>query len=267
MQSTPIDNLSGFRRRLIVTPGSDRVVSELEDDFHCMGVTVCHDGTFATSVKPVMARAPWSTCPGAMAVLEQTFIGLALDKFASRGNKRANCTHLHDLALLAAAHALDREPLVYDILVSDVVEGSRRAELRRNGIAVLSWTVKEGWFVEPVELVGIELNNMRNWIDSQGREQQEAARLLRWGTMIADGRSLAADWTPAGSGLALNGSCYSFQAIRIDEAHRVGAKRDFSGATAQLLEQRPVARGSVPDNSTHSARGNTSRASAGRRTS
>jgi hypothetical protein len=265
MPSTPIDNLAGFRRRLIVTPGPDRVVSELEDDYHCMGVTVYHDGAFATSVKPVMTRAPWSTCPGAIAVLEQTFAGIALDKFASRGEKRANCTHLHDLAVLAAAHAFDREPLVYDILVSDPIDGSRKSELRRNGTAVLSWTLAENTFVEPAQLAGIELSNMRNWIDSLGREQQEAARLLRWGTMLAHGRSLAAAWTPAGR--AVTGSCYSFQAIRIHEAKRFGARQDFSSGKAQLLEQRPMARGSVPDSSTHTARGDTSRASAGRRTS
>jgi hypothetical protein len=265
--STPIDDLAGFRRRLTVTPGADRVVSELEDDYHCMGVTIYHDGTFATSVEPVMARAPWSTCPGAIALLKQTFAGIALDKFAARGEKRANCTHLHDLAVQAAAHAFDREPLMYDILVSDPVEGSRSSELRCNGTAVLRWTLTQGRFVEPAELAGIELGNMRNWIESLGPEQQEAARLLRWGTMISDGRSLAVDWTPADGGMTMAGSCYSFQSFRVNEAKRFGEKRDFSTGAARLLEQPPVARGSVPPNSTHTMRGDTLRASAGRRPS
>jgi hypothetical protein len=250
--NSPIDTLPGFRRRLIITPSSDRVVSELEDDYHCMGVTVYHDGGIATAVEPVMARAPWTTCPGAIAVLQQTFIGVALDKFAARGEKRANCTHLHDLAVLAAAHAFDREPLVYDIFASDPVDGRRRSELRRNGTAVLSWTMVEGRFVEPAQLAGVALNNMRSWIDSLERERQEAARLLRWGTMISHGRSLSVDWESGARYTATAGSCYTFQAQRMNEARHIGAIRDFSDGAAQPLEHRPVAL--QPQNSTYALR-------------
>lgn len=241
MPAAPIDTLPGFRRRLIVTPAADSVVSELEDDYHCMGITVYHDGKLATAIVPVMARAPWTTCPGAVAVLKQTFTGVALDQFASRGEKRANCTHLHDLAVLAAAHAFDREPLVYDIVASDPVDGRRRSELRRNGTAVLSWTIVEGRFVEPAQLLGVRLDNMRNWIDSLDRERQEAARLLRWGTMISHGRSLPVDWAPGAGYMATSGSCYTFQPQRMNQAEHIGAIRDFSDAAATLLEHRPVA--------------------------
>ncbi|MFP5306390.1 MAG: DUF2889 domain-containing protein, partial [Gammaproteobacteria bacterium] len=99
------------------------VRSEVEDDYHCMRVTVRHDGMAATAVEGEVLRAPWTTCPGAAEQLRQTFSGVALRDFAARGEKQANCTHLHDLATLAAAHALDSAPLVYDILVSDPVDG------------------------------------------------------------------------------------------------------------------------------------------------
>src|SRR5215470_7763502 len=100
-----IDTLPGFRRRFIVTPGSGRVSSEVEDDYHCMGVTIHHDGRTAIKVEGVIQRAPWTTCPGAVAIVEQTFTGVPLEGFVARGEKRANCTHLHDLAVLAAGHA------------------------------------------------------------------------------------------------------------------------------------------------------------------
>ena len=261
----PLDNQPGFRRRLIVTPASYRVVSELEDDYHCMGVTLHHDGRSATAVEAVIARAPWTTCPGAIAVLQQTFAGVPLDKFAARGEKRANCTHLHDLAVLAAVHAFDHKPLVYDILVSDPVDGRRRAELRRGGSAVLSWELFEDRFVEPAELAGIALDNMRNWIESLEGERQEAARLLRWGTMMSHGRSLPADWEIGAGRMATAGSCYTFQPHRMNEAGRVGAIRDFSNGAAQPLEHRPVT--PQPQDSTHSVRDASSRTFAGRRTS
>src|SRR5690349_7684522 len=116
MQQPALDELPGYRRRFRITPSPNRVVSELEDDYHRMSVTIFHDGKQAISIEPVMHRAPWTTCPGAPAVLKQTFTGVALNEFAARGEKRSNCTHLHDLAVLAAAHALATAPLVYDIL-------------------------------------------------------------------------------------------------------------------------------------------------------
>jgi hypothetical protein len=239
MRPAPIDTLPGFRRRFIVTPASNRVSSEVEDDYHCMGVTIHHDGRVATKVESVMQRAPWTTCPGAVARLEQTFMGVPLDGFAARGEKRTNCTHLHDLAVLAAAHALDSDPLVYDILVSDPVEGRRRAELRRNGTSVLGWVQSDGRMVEPEELAGVAFDQMRPWIDSLDPAGQEAARLLRWGTILAHGRTIAWERQSDSSRLPV-GNCYTFQPERIAAARRVGAIRDFSQGPRPLEEHRPA---------------------------
>ncbi|WP_324319522.1 DUF2889 domain-containing protein [Povalibacter sp.] len=79
--------------------------ADVEDDFHCMSVTVRHSNGVATQIEAVMQRAPWTTCPGAVRQLQATFSGVALAAFAERGEKRENCTHLHDLATLAATHA------------------------------------------------------------------------------------------------------------------------------------------------------------------
>ena len=237
MHPAPIDTLPGFRRRFIVTPTSDRVSSEVEDDYHCMGVTIHHNGRVATKVESVMQRAPWTTCPGAVARLEQTFTGVPLDGFAARGEKRANCTHLHDLAVLAAAHASDSDPLVYDILVSDPVEGRRRMELRRNGTRVLGWVEADGQIVEPAELAGVAFT--KGWIDSLDPAGQEAARLLRWGAILAHGRTIAWERQSDSSRLPI-GNCYTFQPERITAAKRVGMIRDFSQGPRPLEEHRPA---------------------------
>ena len=205
-----------------------------------MGVVVHHDGGVGQSIQSVMARAPWTPCTGAVAVLEQTFTGVALDAFATRGEKRANCTHLHDLAVLAAAHAFDREPLVYDIVVSDPIKESRRAQLHRNGTLRLSWTIVGGCIVEPALLRGTALDKLRPWIDSLDREGQEEARLLRWGTMVANGRTMSLERQP-GDDWMLAGNCYTFQPRKMGQIRRVGAIRDFSDGTAQPLERRPLA--------------------------
>ena len=50
MAAPAIDSLPGYRRRFIVLPGVDHVRVALEDDIHCMSVTIRHDGTTATAI-------------------------------------------------------------------------------------------------------------------------------------------------------------------------------------------------------------------------
>lgn len=237
MDAPSLDSLPGFRRRFIVTPSQDRVCGAVKDDFHCMSVTIHHSEGIATAIEPVVERAPWTTCPGAAAQLVRTFTGVALGTFAVRGEKTANCTHLHDLALLAAAHAYDAAPLTYDILVCDPEDGRRRAELRRDGKTVLSWVHTDGVIVEPEKLAGVTFDKLRPWIESLDSAGQEAARLLRWGTMVANGRTIPMEFQSDASRLA-RGSCYTFQPDIAKAARRVGEIRDFSRTAAQPLERR-----------------------------
>ena len=128
---------SGFRRRWRIEPNEDRITAALEDDIHCMAVTLHHDGDTIRSVEAVMDRWPWHTCPGAEAVVRDTFIGVKLAEAARRGEKQANCTHLYDLALLAAGHAGDGAPTHYGASVADPVDGLVESLLLRDGQEVL----------------------------------------------------------------------------------------------------------------------------------
>ena len=233
-EAIPLDQLPGFRRRFRITPRAGSVCSELEDDYHRMSVTLTHDGRTVTDVEPVMERVPWTICPGARVQLQRTFTGVALADVAVRGEKRENCTHLHDLAVLAAAHAMDDEPLVYDILVSDPIDGRRRVEMRRDGATVLAWSDEKNRIVEPAELAGVTLDKLRPWIESLPPGRRESARLLQWGAIIANGRSRSLDQQSDASALGV-GRCYTFQAHRVAAAERISDIRDFSQGTTQLL--------------------------------
>jgi len=234
------DRLPGFRRRFRITPGRNQVQAEVEDDFHCMSVIVYHDGATATAIEADMRRAPWTTCPGAVEECRRTFAGVALREFPSRGGKADNCTHLYDLALLAAAHAFDAGPLVYDLLVSDPVDGRRRAELRRDGSTILAWIEAGMRLAEPAELAGLRLDQLRPWLESVTPELQEAARLLRWATMLAHGRTIPLAQQSDATRMPPN--CYTFQPQRATAATRVGEIRDFStGARQPLDEYQPAA--------------------------
>lgn len=221
----PREEQRGFRRRLRITPERGRVCCELEDDFHCMSVVVHHENGRASRVEPAMRRAPWSTCPGAEAQLVETFTGALLAEFAALGDKQVNCTHLYDLALLAAAHASDGSPTVYDIWVSDPCENRRRAELRCDGTTILSW-VESGFSIEePEELAGENLWDLRAWLASQEPAMREAARLLRWGNMLANGRTIPLSDQSDATKMPPN--CYTFQPERAQVAQRVGDIKNF----------------------------------------
>ena len=236
MPLTALDRLPGFRRRFRITPAAMSVHAAVEDDYHCMAVTIHHDGKTAAAIEPIMERAPWTICPGAVATLQATFTGVALPDFAARGEKRENCTHLHDLAILAAAHAADRLPLIYDILVSDPVNERRRMELRRNGTTVLDWVDAQYVIVEPAELAGVRLDKLRPWIESLDAPGREAARLLQWGAILAHGRSRPLEDQSDARTIGVD-RCYTFQSRRVASAQRSGAIRDFSAGTSQPLER------------------------------
>lgn len=234
MSAAAVESLLGYRRRFIITPGEGWVQSALEDDFHCMAVLIRHDGEVATAIEPLMERAPWTTCPGAVEQLKQSFVGVRLDAFAERGEKQQNCTHLHDLAVLGAAHATDRAPLVYDILVSDPIDGALRAELRRDGTPVMSWTLEGMEIVDPAELAGQRLDALSPWIKTLDPVRQEEAKILRWATMVAHGRTLPMEEQSDATRMPPN--CFTFQPHRAAVAVRVGKIRDFSTGEAQPLD-------------------------------
>ena len=236
MSLTALDQLPGFRRRFRITPEARSVRGAVEDDYHRMAVTIHHDGKTATAIEASMERAPWTICPGAIGTLQATFTGVALAAFAARGEKRENCTHLHDLAVLAAAHAKDPSPLVYDILVSDPIDGRRRVELRRDGTAVLNWVDSRYVIVEPKELAGVRLDKMRPWIESLDAPGQEAARLLQWGAILAHGRNRPLEDQSDARSIGAD-RCYTFQSRRVASAKRIGVIRDFSTGTIQPLER------------------------------
>lgn len=234
MSLAVLNQLPGFRRRLRITPESGRVCCEVEDDYHCMRVNLEHDGVTARRVDADMRRAPWTTCPGAEAELQATFTGVPLAAFASRGSKKSNCTHLYDLAELAAAHAADGGVTIYDIRVADPVNGERRAEICRDGEEVLSWTERKFELIAPAELAGKSLFDLRDWLAAQTDELCEAAKLLRWGTILANGRQIPLAEQSDAKKMPPN--CYTFQPERAAVAERVGEIRDFSEGPGQPLE-------------------------------
>lgn len=234
MERISLDTLPGFRRRFLVTPLADKVIAAVEDDYHSMAVSLHHDGERVTQAESIMERVPWTTCPGAPAVLKATFEGVALADVAARGDKRSNCTHLHDLAVLAAAHAQDGAPIRYEILACDPIEGLSIAEIRRDGEPVLRIEHRAHLMTAPAEIAGASLMKLRDWIDGLEEFRREAARLLQWGAILANGRLIPMERQSNASRVPSN--CYTFQPEQKVHAVRVGRIFDFSGAAIAPLD-------------------------------
>lgn len=220
-------DLPGYRRRIRIEAREGVALAMLEDDIHGLAVTLRHDGRTVTSVEPLVDRMPWTTCPGAAAKLIETFTGVPLAEVTSRREKKANCTHLHDLAVFAAAHAGERGGLVYDVFVSDPIDGERVLELRRDGAPVLEWVERDGRLVAPAAIAGQVLFTLRDWINALGSEaEREAARVLQWASMVAHGRTMPLE--EQSDAAALPPNCYTFQPERAVHAVRNGERREFS---------------------------------------
>ncbi len=228
-----LDEKPGFRRRIVITPHPGEVTAALEDDIHCMAMTLIHDGEAVTGVSAQMDRWPWSTCPGAREVAEQSFIGAPLTRSGRIGDKRQNCTHLYDLAEWALVHALDAGPTQYDVQVDDPVAGRAQTRIMRNGDLVMEWTLEGNDIVAPEGLAGLTLFTLRDWIASLDGPMREAARILQWASLVAHGRQM--EWVMGAKPTHMSGQCYSFQPDRAAIAKRIGERRDFSsGGRAPL---------------------------------
>jgi len=228
--------VGGYRRTIVIRPGEGRSIAALEDDYHAMAVTLRHDGTTICGLDAEMARVPWTPCPGASAVIERTFVGVGLDGAVKRGDKRANCTHLYDLVLLAAAHAHDGRDTAYTIAVSDPRDGEVHAQIRKDGAPLLTFVHTRDLLSWPVAVAGRTLFELRDWIAAlPDPALQEAARLLQWATIIAHGRLLTMEQHADISGTPT--SCYTFQPERRGAAVRhIETIRDFGAGGPSPLD-------------------------------
>ena len=180
-----------------------------------------------------MERAPWDSCPGARAVVIDSFSGLPLTRALAPQAKRANCTHLYDLAALAGAHALDTAALTYDLAVSDPVAGEVASQLARNGEVLFDWRLRDRVLMAPEPLSGVPLAGLRDWIAGLAPDMAEAARALQWASMIAIGRSMTRERRGQTDNKPPN--CYSFQPERLIHATLNGEQLDFSTSGRELL--------------------------------
>lgn len=230
------DGFIGYRRRVRVLPGDDRIDVDMEDDAHRFGVSLIHDGVTIKAVETRAPRYPWSTCPGAATFLAARMTGVALAQAAKVENQRDHCTHLYDLFVIAANHARDTEPLTYDVRVADARDGVSAVELDRNGQTILRWQLDASHEDAPDEHRGGR-RALEAWTRSLPDELTEAGMILRRGLMVSGTRSFDFPVGAAAAGMTqMIGSCFTFSSGRAEHALREpDTVRDFSEDPDRLL--------------------------------
>jgi len=244
---------NGRYRRCIVLQTDDTVVSgELADDFHHFAVRLRHDGRRVVSVEGEDVRVPWTTCPGALEPLRRmrgARLSTPLPELLRFTPAREQCTHWHDLACLAIAHAAraasgGSSRRRYDVTVADRVDGRTVCELARDARTRLRWRMHQSDISEstPELFRGRTLSgrDFRRFCAGLDDDLAEAAWVLRRAIFIGLGRQHDFENIAEASTFApvVGAACHTFDPARIGDARRVyGTLRDFSDTPLRILDR------------------------------
>jgi hypothetical protein len=212
------------------------VHAEVEDDFHHFALYLTHAGGRVTEVNGVAYRFPWTTCPGAVWVLDR-FVGLPLTGRSADVARvvpaSEQCTHLFDLACFAVVHAANgRVARHYDVEIPDREDGTTVAKVWRDGQLALAWTVEGLTVTAPAPYGGRELGgaSFLRWATSElDEDTAEAAIVLRRACFVSGVRQHPLQSRASEHATSMVGTCHTFQPGRIEVAIRTqGTTRDFT---------------------------------------
>lgn len=233
-----------YRRRIRIEAGTDSVRVDLEDDPHRHSVLVRHDGERVTAVEARAIRVPWTLCRSAVSVLDR-LVGMPLGGDLLQAGRYTNslqqCTHLFDMAGLAAAYALrgiaSRQ---YDIEAPYwQPEGPRTLRLSRDGVPVLEWLLDGDTLQAPEKFAGRDIRRLLRWAGEaiSDRDEFEAVVLLRRTVLISTSR--LHDGTVFDNATESNykmGACFVYQPGMVEQAHGMpDALKDFTTDAGLLL--------------------------------
>lgn len=230
----------GMRRAVLLDPRPGRIRAFVEDDVHHFEVELAHRDGIITHVAARTIRHPWTTCTGAGPLLADRLCGVALADAAGFDSPYAHCTHLYDLALLAAAHARDARPTLFRMFVADAVAGRRRAVLERDSAILIDWPLDRETILPPHHQAGLSLRAIRQWGAALPVDEREAGLLLRRVVFISIARTFDPD-TDIEIPNPPPGACFTHQPEHFDpEARMRGSRRDFTSADEGPLAPRIV---------------------------
>jgi hypothetical protein len=206
--------------------------AEMGDDVHHFAVTLEHRGGVISSARTETIRAPWSTCAGAELTLAR-LAGKPLAfplPFDPPQARYENCTHMLDLANLAAGRAGESN-FERRYRFEAFLKGPRAAQatLWRDGEQELDWKIGKGIVVSDDEHNGRPLSDLSAWLGSQAIDAAEPISIMRRAIHIAGSRAVDLDaFRTAKEMGSLPATCHTLLPGIIEQAKRnTGTFVDF----------------------------------------
>ncbi len=243
-----------FRRRIRLTRKGDahsgQVHGALEDCNHGFQSTVIYNNDQIMDIRPQFMRIPFTTCDGAYRPLQNLIgahVGSTPAELLAIAHPLSNCTHLHDLTLLAIAHSQRKEEIVqYDVEVTDAVNGISDLRVWRsvnNGKKMLMhyWQSLNYAITSPPELKDKPLfMGFSRWANEAFKDiENEAAFVLQKGNLVSIGRMLDVNAMTGSRAKDENDrvACFTYSPENSSNAIRIGGTvRDFTHTEEQLLK-------------------------------
>lgn len=244
-QPNPKYGTGVFRRRLRWRAAEGRVDVELEDSNHGFRLSLRHDGRRITAVIVDPVRYPFTTCPEAVRSVAR-IVGIGLDDRAKLREQLPggeNCTHMADMALIAAAHAghpgMER---MYEMTITDERDDVTQARIECDGEVLFEWRIRDHAIESPVALAGRSvMRGFYAWASQTFVDEKslEAAQALQRGFFVAQARRYSyvpIERYPAITDGMPPSSCYSYNIGAVERALRIrGSVRDYSDSAEELL--------------------------------
>lgn len=217
------NNADPFWRRLRFTVGLGHVSGEIEDNVHHFRIRLDHDGDRVTATSGEALRVPWTTCPGAVAQLDQ-LVGTSVCAGARiEVDQAQQCTHMLDTAKLALAQVARDRDRSYEIGVRDGDDSQTcAATIDRDGQRLFEWIIRGDEVVAPPMFAGHVVIGRSRWSSTVEAEAdlREAALALRRAVFIFRSRPRSKFVHRAVELPALANACFSFQTLRVKQAVR-----------------------------------------------
>ena len=227
---------AGFHRRIRLYPYPGRIVAGLEDNLHRFTLQLTHADHRVTGIDVLAQRHPWTTCPGAAALLVEQAVGQRVEALA-RMDIFEHCTHLFELALMCAGHVDDRDVTQFDLHVDEWIEGRTQVRLLLDGAPVLTLAIDGRRIETPGAWFGRDVFGLSQPDQLLAPAAREHAMLIARAIYVSLGRAAPVVERAVDRGPRAVGVCYAYQPRRIGDARRVEHSRvEFAGSPRQPLD-------------------------------
>ncbi len=209
-----ITRVGPYRREIRITARVGVARAEMGDDLHHFAIELRHHAGVITAATADSIRVPWTTCPAAALALTKLAGKPVVSPlpFAAPHERFENCTHMLDLANLAAGRA--HQPgfeRTYRVAVDVAPDRTLTGSLVVDGRPSLAWRIAGGRIESDDEFDGRVPGELPRLLFGRAIDRAEPVLVMRRAMHIGASRTLDLDAleSPLG-GFPVPPSCHTY---------------------------------------------------------